>query len=251
VSLGLQSRLSDGDLEIVVADDGSQDETEDVVRQFRATCRFNVLFTTHEHNGFQLTRTRNDGVRASSAPYLIFLDGDCLAPAHHVAQHLAHRQDRTAMCGFCYYLERDTSAGIDEAAIERGQLEQWVTARHRRRLTRMDWKARFYALMRHPNRPKLYGGDFGIWRRDFEAVNGFNEEFTDWGCEDDEFAVRLRRVGIRIRSILRWTRTFHLWHPPVPSYPGDWKRGANVEKLRREISRSTPCCARGLRQTAA
>jgi hypothetical protein len=155
------------------------------------------------------------------------------------------------MGGFCYYLDRETSARIDTAAIERGDLEQSVTARHRRQLTRMDWKARFYSFMRHRRRPKLYGGDFGIWRRDYEAVNGFNEDFTGWGCEDDEFAVRLRRSGVRIRSIIRWTRTFHLWHPPVPSYPGSWKRGANVEKLWREIARTNPRCERGLQCPAA
>jgi GT2 family glycosyltransferase len=209
------------------------------------------VFTTHPHDGFQLARTRNDGVRASTAPYLVFLDGDCVAPAHHVAQHLRRRRAGTAMGGFCYYLDRDTSARIDDAAIETGGLERWVTAKQRWKLTRMDWKARFYALMRHRRRPKLYGGDFGIWRRDYETINGFNEEFTGWGCEDDEFAVRLRRAGICIRSMLRWTRTFHLWHPPVPSYPGDWKRGANVEKLWRELSQTTPRCKRGLHRPAA
>jgi hypothetical protein len=109
----------------------------------------------------------------------------------------------------------------------------------------MAWKAHLYWWLRHPRRPKLYGGDFGIWRRDYEDINGFNEEFTGWGCEDDEFAVRLRKAGIRIRSILRWTRTYHLWHPPVPSHPGRWKHGVNVEKLW-QASRTTPRCKRGL-----
>jgi glycosyltransferase involved in cell wall biosynthesis len=250
-SLELQAGLADGDMEIVVADDGSHDDTPEIVERYRSKSRHRVLFATHTHDGFQLARTRNDGVRASSAPYLVFVDGDCVAPAHHVAQHLAHRRRRTVMAGFYYYLDRAASARIDEAAIERGDFERWVTWGDRRRLTLMDWKARFYALVRHPRRPKLYGGDIGIWRSDYEAINGFNEEFTGWGCEDDDFAVRLRKAGIRIRSILRWTRTYHLWHPPVPSHPGSWKRGANVEKLWREASRATPRCERGLHKPAA
>ncbi len=251
LSLDLQKGLSDGDLEIVVADDGSRDETAGFVERFAAKSRFQVRFTTHEHDGFQLARTRNDGVRASTAPYLVFLDGDCVASADHVAQHLRYRRERTAMAGLCYYLDRDTTARIDDAAIERGDLERHVTARHRRRLTWIGWKSRYYAVVRHRRRPKLYGGDFGIARRDFEAVNGFNEDFTGWGCEDDEFAVRLRKAGIHIRSILHRTRTFHLWHPPVPSHPGSWKRGVNVPKLRLESSRTTPRCERGLRNPAA
>jgi len=250
-SLDFQTGVSHRDMEIVVADDGSQDHTAEVVERFRAKSRFRVIYTTHEHHGFQLARTRNDGVRASSAPYLVFLDGDCVAPANHVARHLRHRRPRTVMAGFYYYLDRAASERIDEGAIEQGGFEHWVTAKHHRQLSIMDWKARFYALVRHPRRPKLYGGDIGIWRRDYEAVNGFNEEFTGWGCEDDEFAVRLRKAGIRIRSILRWTRTYHLWHPPVPSHPGLWKHGANVAKLWHESSRATPRCERGLQNPAA
>jgi glycosyltransferase involved in cell wall biosynthesis len=245
-SLALQRGFSASELEIVVADDGSRDHTAEVVRKFRAKSPFNVLFTTHEHKEFQLARTRNDGVRASNAPYLLFMDGDCVAPANHVAEHLRLGRKSRVMAGFYYYLDRETSARIDEAAIERGTFTQWATAKQRRRLTIMDWKARFYCVTRHPYRPKLYGGDIGISRSDFEAINGFNEDFTGWGCEDDEFAVRLRKAGIRIRSILRWTRTFHLWHPLVPSHPGRWKHGANVKKLWREEARRTPRCEHGL-----
>ena len=250
-SIERQRGLSDGDLEIVVADDGSQDATEEVVERFREKSRFHVLFTTHQHDGFQLARTRNDGVRASSAPYLVFLDGDCLAPADHIVEQLRRRSSRTVMAGFCYYLDEPTSARIDEMAVQSGAFEQWATVEQKRQLARMDRKARLYSLIRHPWKPKLYGGNFAIWRSDFEAVNGFNEEFVGWGCEDDEFCVRLRRAGMRVQSILRWTRTYHLWHPTVPSYPGSWKRGANVEKLQLEELRTTARCTRGLRKPAA
>ncbi len=250
-SIESQAGVSNGEMEIVVADDGSRDHTEDVVNRFRAKSRFRVRFTTHPHNGFQLARTRNDGVRASSAPYLVFLDGDCVAPADHVAQHLKRRRPRTVMAGFCYYLDPVTSARVDETAVQTRAFERWTTADQKQKLTRMDRKARFYAFIRHPRRPKLYGGAFGMWRPDYESVNGFNEEFTGWGCEDDEFRIRLIRAGIRVRSILRWTRTYHLWHPPAPSYPRRWHDGANVERLRLESLRTSPRCTHGLQAPAA
>lgn len=250
-SFDYQTGVSDGELQIVVADDGSRDETKEVVERFRRTSRFDVRFTTHAHDGFQLARTRNDGVRASTAPYLVFLDGDCVAPAHHVSQHLRRRRPRTVMAGYCYYLDQTISAQVDEAAVRGGVLSQWVAPELKKKLTRMDWKARFYALVRHPLRPKLYGGDFGMWRSDYEAVNGFNEEYRGWGCEDDEFRVRLKRAGIHIRSILRWTRTYHLWHPPTPSFPRRWQEGDNVDRLRREASQTSSRCEHGLRAPAA
>jgi glycosyltransferase involved in cell wall biosynthesis len=245
-SIECQTRISDDDLEVIVTDDGSQDGTREVVEQFQRNSRFRVVFTTHPHDGFQLARSRNDGVRASSAPYLVFLDGDCIAPHDHIHQHLARRQPRTVMAGFCYFLDQAASAQINENVIKARAFDELPTASQRRRLTRMDQKARLYALIRHPWRPKLYGGAFGIWRQDYELINGFNEDFVGWGCEDDEFCIRLRRAGVRVRSILRWTRTYHLWHPQVSSCPQNWKHGSNVQKLDLEKQRTTYRCEHGL-----
>ena len=50
-------------IEVVVTDDGSQDDTAEVVERFARRSSFPVRLTTHEHDGFQLSRCRNDGVR--------------------------------------------------------------------------------------------------------------------------------------------------------------------------------------------
>jgi len=62
LSLAMQRNLPEG-FEVVVTDDGSQDETEDVVAEFARTSDVPVAWTSHSHDGFQPSRTRNDGVR--------------------------------------------------------------------------------------------------------------------------------------------------------------------------------------------
>ncbi len=80
----------DGKFEVIVADDGSQDNTEQVVRSVARTAAFPVKWVTHPHRGFRAALCRNDGVRASSAPYLVFVDCDCLFPRDHLQNIFSH-----------------------------------------------------------------------------------------------------------------------------------------------------------------
>ena len=64
-------------------------------------------------------------------------------------------------------------------------------------------------------------------------MNGYDENFEGWGCEDDDLRLRLRRAGVRIESILSRTHTYHLWHPTDATYPQSWRDGRNVAYLKR------------------
>ncbi len=235
-----------GEIEVVITDDGSQDETLEVVAQFAATARFTVKMTTHPHAAFQLARCRNEGVLVSRAPYVLFLDGDCVLPTDHVRHHLKRRRHGVVIAGDCCRLPEDVSRQVDTAAIQDGCFVKWQLPEERTRLRRQYRKALLYNLLRHPTKPKLIGNNIGIWRKDCERINGFDEQFEGWGCEDDDLRLRLRRAGVRVMSILNWTYSYHLWHPPAPSCPSRWRDGPNVTYF--EKSRHRPVrCDKGLR----
>ena len=77
------------DFEIVVADDGSGPATREAIATWKA--RFGVPLTHvwQEDRGFRLAEIRNRAIAGSSGGYLVFLDGDCIAPAGFVAAHRA------------------------------------------------------------------------------------------------------------------------------------------------------------------
>jgi glycosyltransferase involved in cell wall biosynthesis len=242
-SLSMQRGVT-GRFEVIVADDGSEDETHDIVHQFARTVDFPVKLTTHPHEGFRLARCRNDGVRASSGAYLLFTDSDCIFLPDHLQKHLACRRAGVVRAGNSYRLERELSARIDLDAIISGAYRKWVPWELRRQMMRRWATDFYYEFTAHPTKPKLNGCDCGIWRTDFEKVNGFDENFEGWGCEDDDLGLRLRRAGVRITSILRHTRVYHLWHPLDPTHPGSWKNGDNVRRL---LGEAKPIrCANGL-----
>lgn len=220
-----------GRMELVVADDGSRDETPEIVAELARAVDFPVGFTTHPHDGFHAARSRNEGVRAATAPYLLFLDCDTVLPPRHVATHLRLRRPRTVRFGEPARLSREASEAITVDAILEGRLRPRVPTAERRRRKWLVGRAVWQDLVRDPLRPTLYGNDFAVWRSDFEAVNGFDERYRGWGCEDVDLGRRLRRAGVRLRTILHRTRAWHLWHPRHPTAPGGAERTANRRYL--------------------
>ena len=239
-SLALQRRV-EGQCEVIVADDGSRDRTHVVVDQFARTVDFPVKLTTHPHAEYCVARSRNDGVRASRASYLLFVDGDCIVPPDHLATHLRVRRSGVVWAGNGYRLTQEASEQIDLDTIASHGYRKLVPPTERQRLRREWLKNKYYQLVGHPTKPKLDACDFGVWRSDIESVNGFDESFKGWGCEDDDLGIRLRRAGLRIDTILRYTRVFHLWHEFDPSHPGLWRQGANVDRLLRFDVRPIRC----------
>ena len=87
------------DFEIIVADDGSTDETRDVINNFVKQSGIAVKHIWHEDNGFQKCRILNRAIVASESEYLIFTDGDCIPHEDFVKNHIDLAEDNTFLSG--------------------------------------------------------------------------------------------------------------------------------------------------------
>jgi glycosyltransferase involved in cell wall biosynthesis len=226
--------------EVIVADDGSQDETAAVVAEYSRRVPFSVRFVTQPHAGFRAARCRNAGVRAATASHLLFCDGDCVLPPDHLETHLRAWRSGHYTSGFCIRLDEAASQRVTAEVVRRGDLAPLASPAESRKLAKLHRKAFWYNLLGHATKPALKSTDFSLARADFELVNGFDERFQGWGCEDDDLGRRLIAAGLRPISILDQTRLYHLWHPPASSKPAEWKQGNNVAYLERPI-RLTRC----------
>jgi glycosyltransferase involved in cell wall biosynthesis len=205
-------------LEIVVADDGSGNETRAVIEGFAQQSGLRVRHVWHEDRGFRKTRILNIAVQAAAAAYLIFTDGDCVAHPDFVAEHVAGAAAGHYLNGSLIRLTGSASTRITREAIADGAAfeARWLVAAGRRidrRYLRLALPYRSRAWLNRNNRTPLYwlGSNSSCFRSDALAVNGFDNRFS-YGFEDGDFGNRLENLGVTPRTV-RWTANLlHLWH---------------------------------------
>lgn len=200
--------------EVIVADDGSGPETAAVIRMFDRGAPWDISHVRQEDRGFRAARIRNRAILASTGDYIVLLDGDCIPDRHFVCDHI-----ELARPGFFFQGKR--------VLVGKG-LAGRFTARsaNARRLPLFFSRdiENTHHLIRLPLFPALtttrLGGirscNMGFFRDDIFAVNGFNTDFTGWGREDSELAVRFYRYGLKRKEHPFRAVCFHLWHPENP-----------------------------------
>src|ERR1041384_5412277 len=64
--------------EVIIADDGSGEETQQLINRFKDQSLLRIIHVWHEDKGYQLCQLLNKPINASTSSYLIFTDGDCV-----------------------------------------------------------------------------------------------------------------------------------------------------------------------------
>ena len=67
-----QSLLPD---EIIIADDGSKEDTRELIHQLAASSEVPIIHVWHEDLGFRLASIRNKAIAKASKEYIIQIDG--------------------------------------------------------------------------------------------------------------------------------------------------------------------------------
>lgn len=210
-------RQSFKDFEVVVVDDGSTDETAEVIDRYRALASFPITHLWQENKGFRKARILNEGIRASRYDYIIFSDGDCLPKGDFVQAHVRNYEEGCFLGGGHIRLSKDYSRALTPEMVSQGLFEEVLTTGLLWSLRLRQWKNVFYSYVKKQRRPKFLGLNFSVEKRALYEVNGFDENYEGWGQEDSDLRERLKRFGLKPRSILTQAVVFHIYHEPHPT----------------------------------
>jgi glycosyltransferase involved in cell wall biosynthesis len=200
--------------EIIIADDGSGDETKKVINEIATVATIPVIHVWQPDDGFQLARIRNKAILKATGDYIINTDGDILLDKNFIHDHLHFARHGKFIAGDRAFLTpSDTQKYMEE---QNGYPSFYTSAlKKRKHAFRCVWLAKIYCAIRRTACPASYvtGCNMSFWRNDLLTVNGYNEDFRSWGSEDCDLAARLINAGIQPRFVQCYAVAYHLYHP--------------------------------------
>ncbi len=203
-----QTRIPD---EVIIADDGSKEETKLLIDSFAKDFPCPLLHAWQEDKGFRLAESRNNALRMAHGEYVIFIDGDIIMERHFVADH-----ERLAEKGYFVIGSRTSLTDkLTQKLIKQECINvHCFTPGVRRKENAFYlpyltfWTKNFY----HKRRLYGRGANMAMWMEDLRQVNGFDQELIGYGFEDFDLFNRLLNVGIKRKYAKFQAIEYHLYH---------------------------------------
>jgi glycosyltransferase involved in cell wall biosynthesis len=204
--------------EVIVADDGSGDGSDQLCRGFRD---YTVKFVTQADVGYRKAKILNKALKFAQADYLIFLDADVILEKHFVEDHLRLRAPESFVCGRRVELGPEFSRTIDLDTVREGRFDGLNLA-----ILKSGWKkdsqnvnrglrvtnSLIRKIFKYDQPIDILGSNFSVWKKDLLAVNGFNESLESYWGEDGDLYIRLRNSGKQAIGAKAICVQFHVFH---------------------------------------
>lgn len=212
------SAQSHRDFEIIIGDDGSTDETRELIDQMRETTGMTIKHIWQQDKGFRKCRILNKSILAVESDYVVFTDGDCIPRSDFLTVHAREARPGNYLSGGYHKLPMSTSESITKDDILSGRCFElkWLKAHGLKsslkntKLTATTFSAQILNRLT-PTACTFKGSNGSVWLKDSIAINGFDERMP-WGGLDREFGVRLINSGVKPKHVRYNAIVLHLDH---------------------------------------
>lgn len=236
--------------EIIVADDGSSEETAKLIRGFKSRITIPLLHIWQPDEGFRAATIRNKAILVAEGDYIIFLDGDCIPRENFIQNHLELIEKQSFVVGNRVLLSQEfTLTTLSQAfPLHQWSIWRWIVARFSGKCNRilpfLTSPLRHFGFKTTSRWRGAKGCNLGIWKSDLIQINGWEEKFTGWGYEDSDLVIRLLQQGIVRKSGRFRIPVAHLWHPESDRT----KERANWALLKERRKNKQLCADQGINQ---
>ncbi|MCJ8315310.1 MAG: glycosyltransferase family 2 protein [Saccharospirillaceae bacterium] len=207
--------------EIIIADDGSNDKTKDVILRIQQTTDVPIIHSFQQDKGFRAARSRNKAIKQATGDYIVLIDGDMVLQHNFIEDHLKWAKPNQIVQG-----SRITwNKSISEQFLQTGKTPSFFSkgVGNRKNLLRSGLLAKLFTKSMQ-NTKRTRSCNMAFWRKDANLINGFDNRFESWGYEDTDFTQRLLNLKLS-RIYLKFAASaYHLYHPQQSKQALDFNR---------------------------
>ncbi|MEB2790954.1 glycosyltransferase [Campylobacter upsaliensis] len=194
--------------EILIADDGSTEETANLIKEFQNKFSIPLKHIWQEDKGYRLAKSRNNAVKKAMSEYIIIIDGDMVLEENFIKDHLDFAKKGVFLQGSRVILNEAKSQDILGGGYDDKLKRSFILSKIYYHFSKI--RADFF------NKKDFIKGvrgcNMSFFKSDFDAICGFNEKFSGWGREDSEFVARFLFKGGEFRRLKFKALAYHLYH---------------------------------------
>jgi len=225
---------TDQNFELIIADDGSGEETKRLIESFQKREILKISHVWHADDGFRKTQILNKAIQSNDCDYLIFTDGDCIPRKDFIETHKKNAKKSHYLSAAYYKLSMPVSQLIGEDDISSGSAfdYQWLLEKGQPKSfksLKLTCRRDKFLNFLTPAKATWNGANSSAYKEDILAVNGFDERMQ-YGGLDVEMGERMLNKGFKSIQMRFSTVCIHLDHKRGYSQPEIWKKNAAIRK---------------------
>jgi glycosyltransferase involved in cell wall biosynthesis len=229
--------------EVIIADDGSTSATKALIERIQESFPIPLKHVWHQDLGFRKSLILNKAIRIASGTYIVQIDGDVILDKHFIEDHASVAEKGFFVRGSRAHIRQELVDSVFKRRFinfnyfSSGLINRFNALRLPKLAFLMQKKAR--------NSNSVRGSNLAYWRSDFVAVNGYDNDLTGWGHEDEELATRFINIGVWKKSVKFKCIQYHLYHSPS-CYA---QKPLHVDAVSNTQQQKLTACINGISQT--
>jgi glycosyltransferase involved in cell wall biosynthesis len=196
--------------EVIIADDGSTEDTKRLIENFQKKFPIPLIHIWHEDIQNRKPSIMNKAIAKAKHEYIIEIDGDIIMNKYFIEDHLKFAQKGHYLYGSRVNIQEKLLSKLFSDKIISFNLFS-TGIKKRGRTIRIPFLMNFAPSIEQRSK-KLRGCNMSFWREDFIRINGFNEDLVGWGIDDSEMIQRLHNIGSKGIRLKFAGIAYHIYH---------------------------------------